>query len=101
MQDNTPGHRARATQEEIEERGIHPIFQPANSPDLNPIKAVWNLMKDYIAKHYLEKISYNQLRVAVKEAWEHIPTEELADLVRGMRDRCEAVILAEGGHIPY
>ncbi len=101
MQDNAPGHSARATLDEMTERGIYPIFWPAFSPDLNPIETIWNRMKDWLAKHYPEKMSYDQLRVAVKAAWEAIPDEEMADLVREMGERCQAVIDAQGGHIPY
>jgi hypothetical protein len=56
MQDSVPGHAASATQEEFHERGIYPIFWPPFSPDLNPIEAVWNVMKDYVAKHFPEDI---------------------------------------------
>jgi transposase len=48
MQDGAPGHSAAYTQEQLLERGIRPIFWPAFSPNLNPIEAVWNNMKDYI-----------------------------------------------------
>jgi hypothetical protein len=40
MHDNAPPHSSRATQEELEARGIHPIFWPPNSPDLNPIETI-------------------------------------------------------------
>jgi hypothetical protein len=42
-------------------------------------------------------MSYDQLRTAVKEACEVILSEELADLVRKMRGRCQAMIDAQGG----
>jgi transposase len=101
MQDNAPGHRAAETRTELREREVPTIFWPAFSPDLNPIEHVWNLMKDWIYKNYPGKLSYDQLRVAVKGVWEAISSEELADLVGKMRDHYQAVIDAEGGHIPY
>ena len=58
-------------------------------------------MKDFIASHYPEKLTYDQLRDAVKAAWEAISEEGLAELVRDMPSRCQAVIDAEGGYIPY
>ena len=42
MQDNAPGHQPAQTRAEIRERGIPTILGPAFSPDLNPIKYVWN-----------------------------------------------------------
>ena len=37
------------------------ISWPVYSPDLNPIKTVWNRMKDYVANNYPDKLSYDQL----------------------------------------
>jgi transposase len=50
MQDGVSGHRAKATKLELEEReiGKRRIFWPAYFPDLNPIKHVWTLIKDYL-----------------------------------------------------
>jgi hypothetical protein len=106
MQDGAPSHSAAYTIDQLQERGIEPIFWPAFSPDLNPIETVWNKMKDWIELHHLDlpagkQRSYEQLRQIVKEAWEAIPEETLRRLVEGMRDRCEAVIMAEGGHTKY
>lgn len=42
MQDGAPGHSAGDTITDLAERGISPIFWPPYSPDLNPIKTIWN-----------------------------------------------------------
>lgn len=69
MQDNASGHAAKATISEMIYRGVRPIVWPANSPDLNPIKTVWNWIKDYIQENYPEvHRSYIRLRQAVVEA---------------------------------
>lgn len=102
MQDGAAGHTARATMAEFAERGIHPIEWPPFSPDLNPIEAVWNIMKDHIQeRHDDDKMTYSQLRQAVEEAWTAVGMEQLDALIDSMHDRCDAVILAEGRHTRY
>jgi hypothetical protein len=102
MQDGAPGHSAKDTLTDLNERGIYPIFWPAFSPDLNPIETVWDRMKDYIESHYPEyHSSHDKLRRVVKEAWEAVGADELLALVREMPARCEAVIDAQGGYTKY
>lgn len=106
MQDSAPGHAAASTIEELRERGISPIYWPAFSPDLNPIEAVWNKMKDYIQAVYPDldggkQLSYDQLRIVVREAWDSIPSSYLDELIESMPARCQAVIDAKGGHTRY
>ena len=50
QQDNAKGHSSAFTKSVFEAIGINPIFWPTNSPDLNPIKTLWDLIKDYIQK---------------------------------------------------
>ena len=68
MQDGAPGHTGSNTRTELAERGVRSIVWPPYSPDLNPIETIWNLMKDYIADNYPEKLTYDRLRDAVREA---------------------------------
>jgi transposase len=102
MQDNAPGHSARATLDDLRARGIAPIVWPALSPDLNPIETLWDKIKDYVEAKYPEiHRSYSRLREAVCEAWNTIPEEEVKDLIRSMHDRCQTVIDADGWHTKY
>ena len=100
MQDGAPGHSARATRQELEDRGIRMVFWPAFSPDLNPIEKVWDQIKNYIDLCYsdLDKLNYDQLRQAVREAWDAVPDRFLDEQMRLMPARCEAVIRANGMH---
>ena len=59
-------------------------------------------MKDYIEWVYGDKEhSYNTLWIYVKEAWEQITKEQLNLLIDSMRERCLAVIEAEGGFTKF
>ncbi|VDB92987.1 Bgt-51444 [Blumeria graminis f. sp. tritici] len=53
MQDNAATHTAASTMEDMSQRLTQPTFWPTNSPDLNPIDAVWNRVKDYNQRHHL------------------------------------------------
>ena len=101
MQDGAPGHTGVNTRQELTERGIIVIEWPPFSPDLNPIETVWNLMKDYIADNYPEKLTYDRLRNAVRDAWDSISEEYLRDLINDMGIRCQAVIDTQGAYTKY
>ena len=59
-------------------------------------------MKDFIRLRFGDvQLSYNQLRVAVREAWDSITPDQLNSLIDSMRERCEAVIAAKGGYTKY
>jgi transposase len=45
---------AEYTIDKLRQRGIPPLFWPPYSPNLNPIKAMWNKMKDYIELHHAD-----------------------------------------------
>jgi transposase len=74
MQDNVPCHRARATVQELNHHGVYPCVWPPFSPDLNPIEHVWNWMKDYMERHYPERMTRPQLKQAILDSWEAVPT---------------------------
>lgn len=102
MQDNARAHAVAETIAELKSRGVTCMTWPAFSPDLNPIEDVWNWMKDWIQEHYpQETMTYDRLRVIVKEAWDAVPIEFLQERLQTMHDRCEAVIAANGLHTKY
>ena len=101
MQDNASMHFSKFTREEMERRGIHPIFWPPNSPDLNPIEKFWKLMKKRLHDRVPLATGKWELYYAIREEWDKIAVEFMDELVKDMKNRCWAVIEAEGGHINF
>jgi transposase len=102
MQDNAGGHVAKDILAYIRSLGLVLIFWPALSLDLNPIKTLWNRIKDIIKEKDPEiHRSYPKLKRAIIEAWEIITDKEIRDLIRTMLARCQAVIDADGWHTKY
>ena len=58
-------------------------------------------MKNYIQDHFPENMLYDRLRAAVKEAWAMVGEYEFRDLINSMKDRCQAVINADGLFTKY
>ncbi|VCU40210.1 Bgt-50963 [Blumeria graminis f. sp. tritici] len=106
IQDKAPAHTVAITMEDMSQRLIQPIFWPANSPDLNPIEAAWNKMKDYIQRHHpnlgcRKQRTQDSLRKIVKEVWDSVSSEYLVRLIQSMPARCQAVVDADGGPTRY
>jgi ketohexokinase/beta-glucosidase len=54
MHDNSSVHTSNDATRELERRGLTPMSWPANSPDLNPIEAIWFKMQQRI-KAYTDR----------------------------------------------
>ena len=105
--DNAPCHVSRLTQLNLHRRRIPTIEWPPYSPDLNLIEHVWVIMKRHIQNNYLRisydnhTISRSDLKLLIQEAWDLVRDEDIAALYDSWRDRCDAVIRANGGPTSY
>jgi len=66
IMDNAPFHKSKQTQILIESVGCKLIYQPAYSPDLNPIEKQWAVLKRKFRKH---KHKFNTFDQAVDYAF--------------------------------
>ena len=102
QQDNAPIHTSVYTRERLQSRQIQTFPWPPYSPDLNLIEHVWSLMKQYIQTNYFltghdaSRISYDDLRQIVQEAWDSVTDADITNLYGSWWDRCDAVIPQEG-----
>jgi transposase len=86
---------AKATLALLASWGIVPISWPPFSPDLSPIKDIWDRLKD-ILQEIDPAVHRNsrRLREAVLRAWETITDTEIRERIRTMHQRCLDVIVA-------
>lgn len=101
MQNNDPKHKAKITMNWLRNRGITCMDWPAQSPDINPIENLWNILKKKIIVRNQTPQNLEQLWVAVNEEWSKISPEILENLVASMPKRMQLIIKAKGGHIKY
>ena len=100
MDDNARAHKARITDQYLEQATIVRMEWPARSPDLNPIKHAWDMLQTAISSHPMQPASVQELRQALLEEWDQIPQYKIRRL-SSMRRRCQVVIEARGHHTCY
>ena len=101
MDDNARAHRARVTDQYLEQTTIVRMEWPARSPDLNPIEHAWDMLQTAVSSHPVQPASVQELRLALLEEWDQIPQYKIRRLISSMRRRCQAVIEARGHHTRY
>ncbi|GFU52094.1 uncharacterized protein TNCV_3225161 [Trichonephila clavipes] len=76
-------------------------YWPGNSPDMNPIVNVWELMKREVAKDVIT--NKTQLLERIIHKWNHHPQmqETVQSCIDSMPRRIEALIAAKGGSTKY
>jgi hypothetical protein len=68
-------------------------------PDINPIEHLWDHLERKIRNHHIS--SKEDLKIALLEEWNNIPTSVTFNLVNSMPRRLEAVIKSKGNPTKY
>ncbi|KAK3108668.1 hypothetical protein FSP39_012878 [Pinctada imbricata] len=100
MQDNATPHKARTTQQMLQMNNIRVLDWPPCSPNLNPIEHVWDEL-DRRIRRLPQAQNLAQLETFIVNTWNNLPRRFLQNYVNSMRRRCQAVIVARGGHTRY
>ena len=101
MGENRPPHRAAMVDYCLESEDIKRMQWPPNSPDLNPIEHVWDMLGRYIAALCPPPNSVPELKTALLQSWESLIVELIKTLIESMKNHSEACAAAKGGHTPY
>ena len=100
MHDGAPCHRSKIVKQFLSEKNVATLGWPGNSPDLNPIENLWEILKNKVAEK--QPSSAGALNHAIKEVWvKEISRDYCEKLICSMPKRIHAVIKNKGGHTKY
>ncbi|GFX38611.1 transposable element Tc3 transposase [Trichonephila clavipes] len=101
MDVNAPCHRVVLIDDFLETVNIQCMSWPANSPDLNPIEHVWDMLGRQIAALSHPPSSVTELMRALQEAWNRLSPQLIHHLIASMVNRCAACLAVRDDHTPY
>ncbi|KAF1809204.1 hypothetical protein P152DRAFT_495158, partial [Eremomyces bilateralis CBS 781.70] len=87
---NLAAHAKRAV-------GISIPPHPAQSPDLNPIEAIWQIIKERLRGGNWQTVE--EFKEAIRREWRRITQQQIRSRISEMRWRCEEVVRLEGNRI--
>lgn len=100
MHDGAPCHRAKIVSKWLNDSKIGVLDWPGNSPDLNPIENLWDIIKNKVECQ--DTGSIPKLTAAIKKVWcMDISQETCQNLVKSMPERLKQVIKKKGEMTKY
>ncbi|GFY09838.1 transposable element Tcb1 transposase [Trichonephila clavipes] len=88
--DNDPKHTAENVKLWLLYNVLNQQYTPPQSPDLNSIEHLWDLLESKIRQHNIS--SKDMLKSVLKDEWENISTEETIKLVNSKPKRLQEVL---------
>jgi hypothetical protein len=101
QQDNDPKHNCKKAKKWFKDHGYDVMLWPAQSPDLNPIEHLWDIVKRKLGAFETPPEGIMELWERIQDVWNEIPVAECRKLIESMPRRMEEVIKAKGGHTKY
>ncbi len=103
QQDNAPCHKAQIISDWFLEHDneFTLLKWPPQSPDLNPIEHLWDVVEREIHIMDVQPTNLQQLCDAIMSIWTKISEECFQHLVESMPRRIKAVLKANGGPTRY
>jgi hypothetical protein len=99
--DNDPKHTAKDTRDWLAEHRIEVLDWPAQSPDLNPIEHLWNVLKKRLNAYDEDPTSIFELWERIQAEWEKITASDCMHLIESMPRRAAEVIKVKGKYTKY
>lgn len=101
QQDRAPCHTARSVNRWFAKKGLRILPWPGNSPDMNPIETLWDVLKNEI--HEVPITNKTQLIDRLNHVWLHSGKIRnlCSKLINGMPKRVKDMFVAKGGPTKY
>jgi transposase len=97
--DNAPCHNARVVTDFLNAQRVDRMVFPPCSPDLNPIEAIWGIIKR--RRRGRRFTTREELIAWVQEEWDEITAVQIRRLISSMPERVRQVIRNRGGFTRY
>lgn len=99
MHDNARPHVANIVKDWFEQKDIEVLDWPAQSPDLNIIEDIWNMLKYRMRGEDFEDL--DEVWKRVEREWNAITVEEVRSIYDSLPRRMRAVRDAQGAYTKY
>lgn len=101
QQDNDPKHTSKAATAWFEEQKLEVLAWPSQSPDMNIIEHVWDMLDIRVRARKPLPQNTEQFWAALEEEWYNFPLEQLRHLYESMPRRVAALQEAKGFWTKY
>ena len=101
QQDNAAIHVSNSTKQWFAEHYIDIMAWPARSPDLNPIENLWGILVRDVYADCRQFENVRDLKIAIRNAWNRISNQTLANLVGSMQNRMTETLKMRGNITKY
>ena len=97
MQDGASNHISQWNRSLFMEQEIDLLFWSGNSPDLNPIEHIWNLIKDRVSRRRFFIKGRLELKLAWYDEWDKLNIEKnINPFILNQKHRVNQIILKQG-----
>jgi transposase len=101
LQDRASCHTAAETRKFLKKTRIETVYNPAKSPDLNPIENAWAWMAHKVYSDHDPFKNVEELREEIFKCWDEMPQEYIDRLIDSLPTRMKECIERKGEYTDY